>query len=349
MEGRVQLDLYKIIQRDHNLVSYKLDYVAETFINDSVTSISDKTLVIKNSINLNPGNFITLKVNNEPYKKGKKFKIDSIDYASDTITLYESLDIELSNSKCIYQLAKDDVSPNDIFRYQKGTADERRIVATYCIQDCALCLHIINKLQIITNNIAMANVCFVPLSFIFLRGQGIKILSLVSKQCKKESFIIPVIKPKEEVKGEDNPFYDYGDEGIEEELNDDDGYEGAIVLKPHPDIYLNKYVVVLDYASLYPSSMISHNLSHDSIVFDERYLGDEGAKRLEKLGYGYEDVQYDTYTCTIYYYHNYEKMLATVGTVIGNTNTSSNNTNTAQQTTRSTMSMSILNTTILPC
>ena len=27
MEGRVQLDLFKIIQRDHNLVSYKLDYV----------------------------------------------------------------------------------------------------------------------------------------------------------------------------------------------------------------------------------------------------------------------------------------------------------------------------------
>lgn len=295
MEGRVQLDLYKVIQRDHNLVSYKLDYVAETFINDNVTSISDKTLVIKNSINLNPGNFITLKVDNEPYKKGKKFKINSIDYSSDTITLYESLDIELSNSKCIYQLAKDDVSPNDIFRYQKGTADERRIVATYCIQDCALCLHIINKLQIITNNIAMANVCFVPLSFIFLRGQGIKILSLVSKQCKKENFLIPVIKPKKQVKGEDNPFYDYGDEGIEEELNDDDGYEGAIVLKPHPDIYLNKYVVVLDYASLYPSSMISHNLSHDSIVLDDRYLGDEGAKRLKELGYGYEDVQYDTY------------------------------------------------------
>ena len=51
----------------------------------------------------------------------------------------------------------------------------------------------------------MANVCFVPLSFIFLRGQGIKIFSLVAKECKNEDFLIPVKKHKREEENVD-PF-----------------------------------------------------------------------------------------------------------------------------------------------
>ena len=50
--------------------------------------------------------------------------------------------------------SKDDVSPR-YFRLQDGSADEK-IVAVYCIQDCALCINLIDKLKIITNNIGMA-------------------------------------------------------------------------------------------------------------------------------------------------------------------------------------------------
>ena len=75
----------------------------------------------------------------------------------------------------------------------------------------------------------------------------------------------------------------------------DGGYEGAIVLKPKPGIYIKKPVTVLDYASLYPSSMISENLSHDSLVISDKYLGDSGIKELEKIGYGYVDVTHDVF------------------------------------------------------
>ena len=56
------------------------------------------------------------------------------------------------------------------------------------------------KLYILINNIAMANVCSVPLSYIFLRGQGIKVFSLVSKECRKEKILLPVIQAAQEVK-----------------------------------------------------------------------------------------------------------------------------------------------------
>ena len=87
--------------------------------------------------------------------------------------------------------AKDDVSPKDIFRLQKGTSSDRAIVAKYCIKDCVLCLDLMNKLSIIPNNIGMANVCSVPLSYIFQRGQGIKVFSLISKECYNLHYVIP--------------------------------------------------------------------------------------------------------------------------------------------------------------
>ena len=52
--------------------------------------------------------------------------------------------------------------------------------------DCQLVIDLLNKLQVIPNNMGMANVCNVPLSFIFLRGQGVKAQSLVSQQCRNE-------------------------------------------------------------------------------------------------------------------------------------------------------------------
>ena len=49
-----------------------------------------------------------------------------------------------------------------------------------------------------------------------------------------------------------------------------DGYEGALVLDPKPGMHFSP-VTVLDYNSLYPSSMISDNISPNSIVLDPRY------------------------------------------------------------------------------
>jgi DNA polymerase delta subunit 1 len=97
----------------------------------------------------------------------------------------------------------------------------------------------------------MANVCCVPLSYILFRGQGVKIFSLVAKECLRCSFAIP-----------SRPRVTEG-EGAE--------YQGAYVLDPEPGLYLETPVAVLDYASLYPSSMISENLSHDSLVLDPQF------------------------------------------------------------------------------
>lgn len=161
---------------------------------------------------------------------------------------------------------KNDISAQDIFRLQRGSANDRRIIAEYCLQDCVLCNHLVMRLEIVANNLGMANVCSVPLSYIFMRGQGVKIFSLVAKQCRLDNFVIPVIKKRQ---GED----------------DDNGYEGAIVLEPKAGMYLDDPVTVLDYASLYPSSMISENISHDCLVMDDAKYGNLPDVTYESIGY----------------------------------------------------------------
>ena len=145
-------------------------------------------------------------------------------------------------------LAKDDVSPQDIFNMTKEGPKERAVIAKYCIQDCNLVHYLLNKIDIITGLVEMANICTVPIDFLIMRGQGIKLFSFVSKQCRLSKTLIPVLEKK-----------------------DDGGYEGAIVLPPKSGLYLDEPVACVDYSSLYPSSMISENISHDSKVWSKEY------------------------------------------------------------------------------
>ena len=150
--------------------------------------------------------------------------------------------------------------------------------------DCKLVNDLINKLQVITNNLGMSNVCVVPFSYLFLRGQGIKIFSLVAKFCREENFLI-----------KDLSFDDI----------DKNSYEGAIVFVPTPGIYFEP-VVVMDYNSLYPSSMIAENISHDSIVGYKEYglkqnkeyglIKNTVNEKYDNLpGYHYIDIEYDVF------------------------------------------------------
>ena len=260
MEGRVIIDIMKVVQRDHKLDSYKLDNVVSTFINGKITGHTGNIIHVDNTTGLNKNDFISINSN--------KYKIEDI---SDSSVQLNHDVIENDESITKWGLAKDDVSPKEIFQCQKGTSVDRAKIAKYCVQDCALCNSIIIKLEILANNIGMANVCYVPLSYIFLRGQGIKVFSLVAKHCNDDKFVIPCIR------------YDPN-------KPEQDGYEGAIVLDPTPGIYIDAPISVMDYASLYPSSMISENISHDSIVLDSEYDNLEG--------YSYVDITYDIYTGT---------------------------------------------------
>jgi DNA polymerase elongation subunit (family B) len=303
MHGRIVVDLMKVIQRDHKLESYKLDYVAAWFIREEVKKIEyigNNTLIhTKNTYGVKEGNFITIFYNDgltdNKHMDGEKFQILKLE--SDKILVDKIIDDDIFKEKSnqIYWCnAKDDISPNEIFECQKQTSKERAKIAKYCLMDCVLCNKLMNKLQVITNNVGMANVCNVPLSYLFMRGQGVKIFSLVAKKCREKQHLIPNMAKKKKTMTEDEKknhsrfkdfvsFLNTKDKDIEQEISkkedeeeeEDDGYEGATVFPPKSGVHYEP-IPVLDYASLYPNSMILRNMSHEMLVNDPKYDNLEG-------------------------------------------------------------------------
>ena len=163
----------------------------------------------------------------------------------------------------------------------------------------------------------MANVSYVPVSYIFLRGQGVKVSSVVSRKSNERGYRIPTLgkrpimkeyiemlkegKTEEEIKDqmiedsdwrkpkpwELDDWYDYvKDKPVES------GFEGAIVLDPTPGIYLEDPISVLDYSSLYPSSIIEKNLSQETHIEDLSLLDKLHPKHFHCIKYeNYEYIE----------------------------------------------------------
>ena len=91
---------------------------------------------------------------------------------------------------------KDDVSPQtDYFNFIKmGVVLVGLRLQSIVLWIVQLCIHLLLLQDLIPNNIGMANVSCVPLSYIFLRGQGIKIFSLIVKRRNLENTRIPTLK-----------------------------------------------------------------------------------------------------------------------------------------------------------
>ena len=370
MDGRILFDIQKEVQKGHNLESYKLDNVAAHFMRGKLKNIEVKRVTVSDTGHLKNGDYVSFRTHNnigeELFEDGKKFKILSVE--PKTLILQDDLNIDLSEyHKVEWCLNKDDISPQDIFdKHKYGGPSGRAEVAKYCVQDCELCIHLLMLLDIIPNNLGMANVSYVPASYIFLRGQGVKVTSVVSRVCAERNTKIPELmkiprlndyikmyknssdisksdvkkiwdemkreaekkkieanqkEEKYDFKGYLDNLKDYFDSIIsdpqklrvilsiikdyenewgfpkEYELEDwykrvkeqseggIEGYEGAIVLDPKPGIYLDDPVSVLDYASLYPSSIIEKNISHETLIEDPGLLEEIGEDNYHTISY----------------------------------------------------------------
>ena len=290
--GRLAIDLLLSVRREQNLDSYKLDSVANVFLRDKVTKIErldDLNVKIhtKTTRGLFTGNLVRFDVmtnTTNPYREGEKFQVVEKDakwfvVRSETQILHDLTPDDIS--KLEWCFGKDDTSAQEMFASHRGSADDRAVIAKYCIQDCDLVLTLMAKLDTIVNARGMADVCRVPIQYIFLRGQGIKIFSAVVYQASKRNQIIMT----------------------QDGFDGDSSYEGAIVLPPKIGMYLDQPIPVLDFNSLYPSNMIAFNLSPDTLVYVKTFsatgkkLRQEGSDGSELLAQGYkiDEISYDTF------------------------------------------------------
>ncbi len=289
MPGRTCLDLYLNMRREQNLDSYKLDNVANKFLRDRVSDVvavgQTYEIHTKSTRGLFAGNLVRFDIMTNtinPYRNGKKFTVKEVHPKKFVVELQEDgkLFDDLNESemkKLEWSFAKDDVDHQEIFKAHVGTDADRSYIAKYCIQDCDLVLTLIAKLDTLVNARGMADVCRVPVQYISMRGQGIKIYSAVVYNASKRN---QIIRTQNSVEG-------------------DSSYEGAIVLPPKIGMYLDQPIPVLDFNSLYPSNMIAYNLSPDTLVYVKKYNND--GKRTfqcpvelpDTTGFKVDEISYD--------------------------------------------------------
>lgn len=152
----------------------------------------------------------------------------------------------------ILQNQKEDIPYYLINGLYNGDEKTRRRIAVYCLKDTLLPLLLYEKLVVFFTGTEMARVLGVPINWYFNRGISIKIFTLILRQAKENNMVIPLVTAVNE------------------------GYEGAVVLDPERGYY-DEPIAVLDFASLYPSIIIAHNLCYTTLVLnkDKKRISDD--------------------------------------------------------------------------
>lgn len=157
---------------------------------------------------------------------------------------------------------KDDISFSkmwEAFRQKDGKT--MQTVAEYCVKDTLLPQYIMEQLCILPNLIEMSKCTWVPLEYLFIRGQQVKVHSQISRAAYKAGWAVHVPKhmPKDDI------FID----------EEEGGYTGGLVLDPFWGYY-DCPIAVPDFASLYPITMCDGNYCMTTLVKDTRYDQVEG-------------------------------------------------------------------------
>lgn len=301
--GRLQIDLYHHVRRKQALPSYKLDAVCATYLSGKLQGLERRIvdgswlLLTKQKGDARVGRSVMVL---DELGEALSGKLEIIEIVQEGLVVRgsegEDGGIEGSLEEAVkWAVVKDDVSPQEIFKLQRGSDEDRARIAAYCIQDCELVVELYKKLDVFNEAMSMANVCSVPVGYIFTRGQGIKIESLIFKDCYPRDQLIEVLPSA--------AFGSSAEDAGDGAPTENDSYEGAIVLDPTPGMYFEAPVGVCDFASLYPSTIISENISHDSLVWvkdykldgtflENHYMSPWGDVTLPD-GWRYTDISFD--------------------------------------------------------
>ncbi|AAK38212.1 ORF5 [callitrichine gammaherpesvirus 3] len=201
-----------------------------------------------------------------------KEKLSLSDYKLDTV------------AKRILGTKKEDVHYKEIPHLFRAGPEERKRLGMYCIQDSVLVMDLLNHFVTHVEISEIAKIANIPCRRVLDDGQQIRVFSCLLAAAQKEGFILPMPEP-----------------------SDRDGYQGATVIQPIAGFY-NSPVLVVDFASLYPSIIQAHNLCYSTIVTP----GEEGKLRDLRPGEDYESFSLSGGTFHFVKKHIHKSFLASL-------------------------------------
>ena len=138
------------------------------------------------------------------------------------------------------------------------TAEQMREVAKYCIIDTLSCQRLMVKRNVINEYKEVASIAFISLFDTHYFAIGMKVRNLLSAGVWQEGILTSTIPCEQMKTGK---------------------YPGAYVFTPVKGLENRQPITGLDFASLYPSLIMTYNLSPDKII-----LSRERANSLKKSG-----------------------------------------------------------------
>lgn len=139
--------------------------------------------------------------------------------------------------------------------------DGMRDVGYYCTIDCVRPQQLMVKRAIVPDKRELAVMSYVSLYDSFFRADGMKVRNVIGSYCHRNDIAFSNAK---------------SDKSDDEK----DHYPGAWVFPPERGLHVRRPITGLDFASLYPSLMMTYNFSPDMIVYTK-----EEAEQLEREGY----------------------------------------------------------------
>jgi len=149
------------------------------------------------------------------------------------------------------KMQKEDVHYTAIPTLQNGTPETRGRLAGYCLKDAMLPVLLFDKLDIINNQFEMVRVTGISLTMLMRRGQQIRVVSQLLRAARRNDIIMPVLTKQQAAAARNAGKF-----------------KGATVIEPIPGFYTVP-ITTLDFASLYPSIVIAHNICYTTLVRPE--------------------------------------------------------------------------------
>ena len=197
-----------------------------------------------------PTKFVSNAMNNEvELEIPGRIAIDMFKYAKSLNMSSASLNYV---SEQLLNKHKIDLPYKDMFYLiYENTDDSLNKVAMYCIMDSILTLEIFNVSHQWIQLLEIAKISRIRIDEIYKNGQSKKFANLLYKYCEDNDICI-----------------DFDNSKI-------NGYKGATVIEPQSGVY--DHCTMLDFTSLYPSVIITHNICYTTILKEneiEKYSKD---------------------------------------------------------------------------
>ncbi|AAG13396.2 DNA polymerase, partial [Caprine gammaherpesvirus 2] len=137
---------------------------------------------------------------------------------------------------------KTDVTYKDIPILFRGSSRDRARLGLYCVQDAVLVLNLLQHFMTHIEITEIAKIAHIPPRRVISDGQQIRVFACLLAAAQERGYILPMPTTGATA-----------------------GYQGATVINPLSGFY-NTPVLVVDFASLYPSIIQAHNLCYSTLV-----------------------------------------------------------------------------------